>query len=630
MCGITGVYSFSGRAEEYKNKLELSVKSIYSRGPDDNGIYIDRNVGLGHTRLAIIDTSHAGAQPFIDTTGNYALIFNGEFYNHKEFRKELLNDGVVFKSESDTEVLLYLLIKYEGKAVEKINGCFSFAFYDRHKNQCILARDRMGINPLIYYLDKDKIIFASEMKAILAFDIFKELDHETVKTYFQLNYIPTNQCILKNIYKLEPGNFITVKGSGIEKVTYYKIPRYTQQTASNDNYKTACNKLFELLDNSVKKRLIADVPVGCFLSGGIDSSVITALAAGHTKNLNTFSIGFSDNDYFDETRYAELVAKKYNTNHTVFKVSNEDLLNNLTFVLDYIDEPFADSSALAVNILSKLTRRKATVALSGDGADEMFAGYNKHSAHLKIINAGIKEKLVAGMDFIWKSLPKSRNSKTSNLFRQLHRFASGYNLSPEDRYWFWASIGSEEYTNKLLNINIDEKRFEHLKSGCFDKDIDLTQINDILYTDMHLVLQGDMLTKVDFMSMSNCLEVRVPFLDHTVVDYAFSLPANYKIDVNTRKKILRDTFREYIPQDIFEQPKHGFEVPLLKWFRNELQYMINEELLSKEFIKEQNIFDTRTVDALKIKLKSQDPEDSASKLWALIVFQYWWKKYFNN
>lgn len=629
MCGITGIFCFNNIAEIYKSKLETSVQSLKYRGPDSNGIFINKNIGLGHARLAIVDKSNAGFQPFVDISKNYVLVFNGEFYNHNEYRKELLNDGVEFKSASDTEVLLYLLIKYGDKAIEKINGCFAFAFYDLQKKKCIIARDRFGKNPLLYYLDKDKIIFASEMKALLDFGIDKELDHEVVKTFFQLNYIPTRQSILKNVHKLEPGTFLTITESGVGKFSYYKIQHNNHISLSKDNYNTACKKLYDLLDKSVERMLIADVPVGSFLSGGIDSTIITALAAQY-KKIDTFSLGFSGNDFFDETSYSEIVAKKYNTNHHTFKISNNDLTDSLSSVLDYIDEPFADSSALAVNILCKLACKKVSVALSGDGADEIFAGYNKHSAHFNVINAGIKGKVAANMNFLWALLPKSRNSKFANEIRKLNKFALGYKLSPLERYWYWASIGSKNYTNNLLSLNVNEHRFEQLKHECFDKGVDLTRMNDILYEDMHLVLQGDMLTKVDLMSMYNSLEVRTPFLDHTVVDYAFSLPENFKIDKNFRKKILRDTFKEYIPEEILSQPKHGFEVPLLNLLKNELRYLVDGEMLSEAYIKEQKVFNYEIIRNLKNKLNGQSPEDAASKIWALIIFQNWWNKYFYN
>lgn len=628
MCGITGIFCFNDIAEKYSDKLQRAVESLKYRGPDDNGTYFNKNLGFGHTRLSIIDTSSAGSQPFSDNSGRYTLVFNGEFYNHKFFKQELLDDGIIFRSESDTEVLLYLLIKYGKNAIEKLNGCFAFAFYDAKENTCLLVRDRMGINPLHYYTDNDKLIFGSEMKAILAFDIPKNIDAEALSIYFQLNYLPTSCSILQNVHKLEPGCYLEVTTSGFSISRYYQIPEF-DKNKTFDDYNTAKLKLRELLDASVKRRLIADVPLGCFLSGGIDSTIITALASGHTSNLNTFSIGFKDNEYFDETSYAEIVAKKYNTNHTAFRISNDDLLQTLQETIDYLDEPFADSSALAVNILSRLTRQKATVALSGDGADEMFAGYNKHSAHFNARFAGSKEKIAAAMNPLWKIMPKSRNSKTANLARQLNRFATGYKLSPEERYWYWASIGSEEYVDELI---LDKSKNDHnnkIKQNVLQQQSNFVDINSVLYSDMHLVLQGDMLTKVDLMSMANSLEVRVPFLDHTVVDYAFSLPAEYKINRQTRKRILKDSFADLIPEELINRPKHGFEVPLLRWFQNELWSMINEDLLSEKFIIEQGIFNYSVILNLKKKIFSTNPGDAAAKVWALIVFQNWWKKYYN-
>lgn len=627
MCGITGIYSFNSPASQFKKQIEFAVDSLKTRGPDSNGIYIDKNTGLGHTRLSIIDTSDAGSQPFNSSDGRYSLVFNGEFYNHKDFRKELENDGIKFRSASDTEVLLYLLIKYAQEAIEKINGCFAFAFYDSLENTVIIARDRMGINPLSYYLDDDKFIFGSEMKSLYAYGIKKELNTAAVYTYFQLNYLPTNLSILNNVHKLEPGHYIKIGINGIEIKSYYKIPQFNK-SAATDDYDTASKKLRDLLDASVERRLMADVPLGCFLSGGIDSTIITAMAAGHTKHLNTFSIGFKDEEFFDETCYAEIVAKNYKTNHTSFKLSNDDLLSHFSEMLDYLDEPFGDSSALAVNILSKLTRAKATVALSGDGADEMFAGYNKHTAHFNASYARAKEKIAAAMNPLLKVVPKSRNSKMSNFARQLDRFAKGFKLGPEDRYWFWSAIGTENYVQSLLKTEVDYQQYSSKKNRYLNSNSGLEDINNVLYTDMHLVLQGDMLTKVDLMSMANSLEVRTPFLDHTVVDYVFSLPSHYKITSSVRKRILKDSCRDLIPLELINRPKHGFEVPLLKWFRNELWEMIDKDLLSESFVKEQGVFNYEEILRLKKKIFSSVPEDSAAKIWALIVFQNWWKKYF--
>ncbi|MDD2635447.1 MAG: asparagine synthase (glutamine-hydrolyzing) [Bacteroidales bacterium] len=629
MCGISGIYCFGNKAVQYADELNSAVKAIKLRGPDGSGVFIDKNIGIGHTRLAINDISEAGKQPFFDNTGRYHIVFNGEIYNYKEYQNELSKDGINFVSNSDTEVLLYLLIKYGEKALNKLNGFFAFAFYDSKKNTCIIARDRMGIKPLHYYKDREKIIFASELKGVLAWRIPKEIDYTSLTTYFQLNYLPTQQSILKNVYKLTPGTFLIVSQQGIEQKEYYKIPVYNNQQLS-PSYSAAKTKLYSLIENSVKLRLTTDTTLGCFLSGGIDSSIITALAAQHTNKLNTFALGFTDNKYFDETKYAELVAKKYNTNHTVFKVSNDDLLQGLNSVLDYIDEPFADSSALAVNILCKLTQQNATVILSGDGADELFSGYNKHKAHYNARYAGTKEKMLAAMNPVWKVMPKSRNSKQANLMRQFNKFATGFKIAPADRYLFWASIASDDYTNSLLKNKVPYAGSEFLKQHILNPNIDYSEINNVLYADLHLVLQGDMLTKVDLMSMANSVEVRVPFLDYTVVDFVAGLPASYKISSTSTKKILKDTFAQILPTELINRPKHGFEVPLLNWFKNELWQMIDNDLLNSSFIEEQGIFEIETINFLKKKLFSSNPEDTPAKIWALIVFQHWWKKYFNN
>lgn len=626
MCGIIGFYNKHSDASEYKKNLLNAVDSLKMRGPDSNGTFFDKNTGLGHTRLAVIDTSNAGNQPFTDSSGKYTLIFNGEFYNHKGYRNELENDGVKFISESDTEVLLYLLVKYGKDAIQKINGCFAFAFYDSVKNEIIIARDRMGINPLLYYVEDDKIVFASEMKALIAFGLKPDIDYEAVFSYFQLNYFPPNQCVFRNTFKLKPGTYAVINENGIKNHEYYTIPLSINNTEFPD-YIQAKKQLYTLLDESVKRRLISDVPIGCFLSGGIDSSIITALASAHTNNLNTFSIGFTDESYFDETNYANIVAEKYKTNHTVFKISSNDILDNFFKIIDYFDEPFADSSALAVYILSYCTKQKATVALSGDGADEMFAGYNKHSAHFNASYMGVKENFVKAFNPLWKIMPKSRSNKSSNLFRQLYRFSEGCKFTPRDRYWFWASIGSENYVESLLKRTINKLEFENKKNEYLKSVSNLSDINSVLYADMHLVLQGDMLTKVDLMSMANSLEVRTPFLDHNVVDFVFSLPYSYKITNSSRKRILKDTFRHLLPEELLNRPKHGFEVPLLKWFRNELWNLIDNDYLSEDYIKEQNIFNYNVIKKLKKQIHSENPEDSHAKIWALLVFQNWWKKY---
>jgi asparagine synthase (glutamine-hydrolysing) len=387
------------------------------------------------------------------------------------------------------------------------------------------------------------------------------------------------------------------------------------------------------MEKSVQLRMIADVPLGSFLSGGIDSSIIATLAARQTDKLNTFSIGYADEPLFDETHYAEAVAKKIGSNHTVFKLTNDDLYADLHDVLNYIDRPFADSSALPVHILCKHTRKHVTVALSGDGADELFSGYNKHAAEFRARNLGLKEQVVAALKPLWFLLPASRNSSIGNTVRQLQRFSEGVSLGAKDRYWNWASFMSERDVQNLMfnpstslragvqNVDSERKRKLTEELGTTN------DLDEVLYTDLHQVLRNDMLTKVDLMSMANSLEVRVPFLDHEVVEFACSLPENFKITSSIRKRILQETFRPDLPEMLFKRPKHGFEVPLLNWFKAELDSLIKEDLLSRKLIDEQGIFNWRAVELLLNKLHSNDPGDSTTHIWNLIVFQTWWKKY---
>jgi asparagine synthase (glutamine-hydrolysing) len=640
MCGIVGIVSSN---QNELNKITEAISTLSKRGPDNRSTKSFKSLALGHARLSIIDTSKGANQPLTDRTGRYTIVFNGEIYNYQELKQELIEDGVVFLTTSDTEVLLYLFIKYGASCLEKLNGFFAFSIFDQQENSLFVARDRMGIKPLLYHFDGKQIIFASELKAILTFNINKKIDQISLFNYLQFNYIPTHNSIIEGVNKLKPGHFFEIKNINklpkeIVEELYYEIPLNQESTiqANAMNYEKSQEMLRNLLDDAVQKRLVSDVPVGTFLSGGVDSSIISLLAKKHKPDLQTFSIGFKEEPYFDETIYANAVAKKIGTQHHVFSLTNNDLYEDLENILAYFDEPFADSSAIAVYLLSKRTKEQVTVALSGDGADEMFSGYNKHMAEYKSRHPGIKEAMVKMGYPIWKNLPKSRNSKITNRNRQLYKFSLGSKLSHKERYWEWASIINEEKANYLLKEElvfnpqrISDTAFEYKKRkerllANIRKDGD---INDVLYTDMKMVLTNDMLRKVDAMSMSNSLEVRTPFLDHRLVNFAFSLPVAFKINPNMKKKILQDTFRSELPEEIYKRPKHGFEVPLLNWFRNELRSTIENDLLSDDFIEEQGIFNVAATRALKKQLFSTNPEDVQATIWALIVFNTWWKKY---
>ncbi len=635
MCGITGIYAFNELGRLHMINLSAATEVLRRRGPDFGKSVIRNRVGLGHRRLSIIDTSSDGNQPMSDATGRYTIVFNGEIYNYKALREHLAGKGMQFTSASDTEVLLRLYIQEGPGCLEKLNGFFAFAIYDEIEDILFVARDRIGIKPLLYFQDEDKFIFASEMKSILEYGIEKNIDYTTLYQYLQLNYIPAPDTIIKGVKKLMPGHYIMVAKAAEKRVSiqqYYQIP-YNENALNTDqlSYEQLQNKFANLLETSVKRRLVADVPLGAFLSGGIDSSVITALASRHVDKLNTFSIGYRDEPYFDETNYAQLVAQKFNTEHTVFSLTNQDLYHHLFEILDYFDEPFADSSAIPVYILSKETKKKATVALSGDGADEIFSGYNKHAAAFRAKNNGMAVHTIKSLLPLWKMLPKSRGNPLGNKVRQLQRFSEGLQFTPKDRYWHWAALATEENAARLLSSDslsqVEFHDFEKRKEEILKYFSDKETMNEILYTDAQLVLTNDMLTKVDLMSMAAGLEVRVPFLDHEVVAFAFQLPEDAKINSSMKKRIVQDTFRHELPPELYKRPKHGFEVPLLKWFRTELKTTITHDLLSDSFIEEQGVFDLEGILHLKKKLFSSNPEDVHATIWALIVFQYWWKKY---
>ena len=631
MCGIAGIVALSNIGRQQVSKLRQSIRTLESRGPDDEGIYLCEEMGLAQRRLAIIDTSAAANQPMWDKAKRYAIVFNGEIFNYQRLRNKYFSaeEQQQLRTTSDTEILLELFIKQGEKCLPLLEGFFVFVIYDTESRELFIARDRFGKKPLNFFIDDDRFIFASEIKALYDFGIPKELNYEALQLYLQLGYIPQPLSILKQVRKLEPGSRLILKGKNIEEKKWYQLtPSYNYKNAPS--YEQAQKDLVALMEDAVVKRLISDVPLGAFLSGGIDSSVIVALASRHQKSLNTFSIGFKGEQYFDETRFAELVAAKFKTNHATFRLGIDDYLSHIYDVLDYFDEPFADSASLPQFILCMETRKHATVAISGDGGDEVFAGYNKHYAEWVARKKSLAGSIVRMGYPIWKMMPKSRNNRFSDLFRQLHRYAEGAGLSARDRYWHWASTFSDRDLDKLIANAASGK----INSSIIDsvKEKYLSNINDdfnsVLKTDLDLVLISDMLVKVDLMSMANSVEVRCPFLDHHVVEFAFSLPSDYKINKAGRKKIVKDAFRNILPAEIYNRGKRGFEIPMLKWFREELHTYIFDDLLNEKFVREQGIFNTDYISCMKKQLYSNTPGHIVEQLWVLIVFQHWYKKYF--
>lgn len=626
MCGIAG---FSGNTQSLsKDTFAKALETLNKRGPDHREIFQDGNLFFGHARLSIIDTSNNGNQPMSDPSGRYTIVFNGEIFNYEELRKTYVCD-VNYTSTSDTEVLLHLLIRKGKGAIALLNGFFAFAFYDKLENTLLIARDRYGVKPLLYAETADGFAFASEMKALLQLPVKKEIDFDTLFLYLQLNYVPFEHSMLKGVMKVKPGNYLQLKGTTIvANEAYYTIP-YSPKSYTSLSYEESQKELRSLLEGAVERRLVSDVPLGAFLSGGIDSSIIVSIAARKVKHLNTFSIGFKDNPYFDETQYAKLVADRYKTNHMVFSISNEAMYENIFDLLDYIDEPFADSSAIAVYSLCQQTRTKATVSLSGDGGDELFAGYNKHKAMYRFEQMKALNPLFALSAPIWNLFPQSRNSKMGNVFRQLSRYSEGVKLKADERYWRWCVFADETTTATMFDKPLFSKEVMQTRKKELYQLIEESDLNTSLLADMKMVLPNDMLTKVDLMSMANSLEVRTPLLDYTVVNFAFQIPFQYKLRNGVTKSILKDAFSADLPEELFNRGKKGFEVPLTHWLKTGLWSLIDEDLLSERFVTEQGIFNYESIRNLKLQLQSNNPGDAHARIWGLLVFQYWYRKYFS-
>ncbi len=619
MCGIVGYILKDQESKALQSNLNNAIQSLAKRGPDARGAFYHHHCGLGHTRLSIIGLSEKGNQPMSDCSGRYTIIYNGEIYNYQALKKKLEHKHA-FKSNTDTEVLLYLFIEYGVDCLEMLDGFFAFAIYDKEEETVFLARDRMGIKHLCYYQDEQQIIFSSELKGIFPFPIKKEIDLNALSLYFKFNYIPAPHAILKSTQKLLPGHFAVIKQHNITTRSYFSLP--SEDVAVNDiSYKEAKNILRDKLETSVQNRMISDVPLGSFLSGGIDSSIIAGIASKYNDKLKTFSIGY-ENSFYDESKFAELMAKQLQTDHTTFKLNKLEIAQSTAEVLKYMDEPFADSSIIPGHILSKYTQNEVKVALSGDGADELLAGYNKHRALYRFQNKKIHEQLALSLKKLWALLPKSRNNYFGNKIRQLHRFAQSKGRTNSEIYWLWCAIGNDEYVFNLLKSTVNNS---------INSTYTLTQdatMNDYLLMDQQFLLPNDMLYKVDRMSMANGLEVRTPFLDHKVVNFANSLPSQFKITAKNQKIILKDAFSDLLPGEILNRPKKGFEVPIESILKEELSSYINDYIADKDFIIEQGIFDYDYLQKLLKAFYSNDPNDTPAQLWAIVVFQNWWVNYF--
>jgi len=622
MCGIAG---FVGNGNE--DDLRRMIYAIRHRGPDYQGISLVENVGFAHARLSIIDLSSNGNQPFFSADNSLAIVFNGEIYNYLLLKNELLQTGKYsFRTNTDTEVLLYLYKEYGEKLFDKINGMYAFAIYDFEKKQLLLAKDRMGKKPLFYSVVNNAIVFASELKAILQHpDIKKELNIDAINEYLTFDYIPTPNTIFKYIYKLEASHYLVFKnGNIITNEPYWKASFHQ----SDITFPDALSKLDNLMHEATKRRLISDVPLGIFLSGGLDSSTVAYYAQKNSSTqIKTFSIGFSEKSY-DESNYAKQVAKHIGTEHYEDFLSAEETLQLIPEIITKLDEPFADPSIIPTYFLSKFTRNYVTVALGGDGSDELLAGYptfisDKFLGFMSII----PKPLIKAFSGLTNLLPPS--DKNLSLDFKLTQFFKGFELERRYAHTLWLGSFTPELKQKLFLHNTVISNGNGLNSiDYYLRDVNSeSAFNNLLYTYYRTYLLEDILVKVDRASMYTSLEVRAPFLDRDIVDFLNTLPPKYKLKGFTGKYILKELMQGKLPDEIIYRTKKGFGIPVSLWLRNELKGTL-EYYLSKERIEKHGIFNYQYIEQLKKEHFSMK-RNHRKLLWNLLILEMWFENYYD-
>lgn len=625
MCGIVGKYNLQPGEPVSSELIKAMCDKIIYRGPDDSGVYVDGEIGLGHRRLSIIDLSELGHQPMASQDKMIWITYNGEIYNFQVLRDDLITKGYTFKSNTDTEVIIYLYQEYGVGCLKYLRGMFAFVIWDQRKSILFLARDRIGKKPLFYYHDGRTFVFASEIKSILEDpSVKKEINFLAFYDYFKYLYVPDPKTIYKNIYKLEPGHFLICSKDRLEKIEYWDVSFEKELSMDLEDIS---EELLRILNESVKLRMISDVPLGAFLSGGIDSSGVVALMARQQNDpITTCSIGFDSKDY-DEIRFARMIAGRFKTNHHEFTVKEkaEEVLTDLAY---WFEEPFADSSAVPTYYVSKLAKQKVTVALSGDGGDENFAGYEKY--YLDDLENRIRSKIPRSIrKLILPSLANILSTFNYSLFQRGNTLLN--TLSFESDYGFY--LTNTFFDDKLWDriVNEDVKRelgyydpFSVTKHYYNKADTD-NHLSKILYTDLKSYLPGDILVKVDRMSMANSLEVRTPILDHNVIELAASIPASLKYNRGEKKYVLKHAFGQILPREIMYRKKMGFSVPLADWFRGELKGMASHYLFSSDAGLMQ-FFNMAPLVRIW-EMHQSGKGNCATILWSLLMFELWYREF---
>ena len=610
MCGICGYVS-----EKSINIEEMNL-SISHRGPDNQGSFQDSSLALGHTRLSILDLSDESNQPMVSRSGRYVIVYNGEIYNFRELKRELQAKGVVFEKESDTEVVLEGFEFWGVELFEKLNGMFSFAIYDRELNRIYIARDRFGVKPLYYYSANSDFIFGSEIKSILASKVVKEeLEYQGLYEYLHFATTLGETTFYKNIKKLEPGYYLEFD---LDKKSF-KIEPYRlnyEVSASMDSLDEAIEKTRELFEASVKRQLVSDVPIGIFLSGGIDSTAITAYATKHYNGkVKTFSAGFDFDNGNNELESAKFIANHFGTEHHELHIKGSNTIDILDSINHHFDQPFGDAANIPLYLMSQELKGKEKVVLQGDGGDELFAGYHRYQR----LHYYKTYKFISKFLFLFKNATPKDSPKYKGL-----RFLFALNQNDPSKEMAYilsqemfdedpADYFTKEVKNRLKSVN-PFYRYEYF----YNKFKELDPVNRALYTDMNIILPDLYFEKVDRATMANSLEVRVPFLDNELVDYAMSLPSKYKVKGKEKKYLLKRAFRGVVPDEILFAPKKGFGVPFQHWLRTSMRdFMLDT-------VRDSPLHNSKIEELMQEHIAKR--KDNGYILWKLLNLSLWLKK----
>lgn len=615
MCGIAGsVRNLLG--DNPMTILDGMNDVMLHRGPDMGEVYCDESIGLCHRRLSIIDLSEDGRQPMCSADGRFVIVFNGEIYNFLELRKELEGKGYQFRTRTDTEVLLNAYIEYGPASLEKVNGMFAYTIWDKVEKKLFAARDRIGKKPLYYFSHEGRFAFASEIKSLLAIpSIQPEIDITAFADYLKYLFVPHPKSIYKHIFKLPPGHYLLYADGNLQIKEYWDID-FSQQSIRNE--KEIEEELLQLIKESVECRLLSDVPLGAFLSGGVDSSGIVALMSRFSSSpVTTCTIGFNDKA-LNEAEYAKEFAQSLHADHHEYYVQDEPskIIKKLVW---HFDEPFADSSMVPTYYVSKMAKQNVTVALSGDGGDESFAGYAKYS--IDQFENKVRDRTPSNLLRTLSSF--SGMFPNNTIFRKTHSLCSSALLTPAQGFYVTNSFVTKQQFHTLLTPDLrksllDYDSADHI-ARYYEKANGPDHLAKILYTDLKLLLPGDFLVKVDRMSMANSLEVRSPLLDHRLIEFAATIPSNLKLYGSQKKIILKKSFSKILPKEILTRKKRGFESPINKWFRDEVKDMAADSFFKNE--KLQEFFEVQAIK--KLWDQHQEGGNHGTLLWTIFMFALW-------